>query len=214
MLNLTWSLYSLTSLCPLKDNNHSGQRQCRRIFDISAEPKCKGSKQCGLFFIHLSLICALLVLPCNYTCVTPSMNCPLAIWDISVWFRVSVQSTSEDGFHLLSLGSLILQPGTANRVRPQVYTTVQLLPKHNWYSRCWLTSALVLGPRPTLRCTSGGFSPVSRGKVHGNFPVSSYKGHSLSFCVSSEVLHESKLHRLPEGSLKTFKKLNALKSLL
>lgn len=117
---------------------------------------------------------------CNYTCVTPSMNCPLAIWDISVWLWVSVQSTSEDGFHLLSLGSLILQPGTAGRVRPQVHTALQLLRKHNWYSRCWLTSALVLGARPALRCTTGGFSPVSRGKARGNFPVSSCRGHSLA----------------------------------
>lgn len=46
---------------------------------------------------------------CNYTCVTSSMNCPLAVKDISLRFGVSVQSTSEDGFHLLSLGSLILQ---------------------------------------------------------------------------------------------------------
>lgn len=32
---------------------------------------------------------------------------------------MSVQSTSEDGFHLLSLGSLILQPGTVDCVRQQ-----------------------------------------------------------------------------------------------
>ena len=120
------------------------------------------------------------VLLCNHTCVTSPVNCPLAIWDISVWFWVSVQSTSEDGFHLLSLSSLILQPGTGTRVRPQVHTAIQLLRKHNWYSRCWLTSALVLGSRPALRCTSGGFSPVSRGKARGNFPVSSCRGHSLA----------------------------------
>lgn len=42
-----------------------------------------------------------------------------------------------------------------------------------------LTSALALGGRPALRCTGGGFSPVSRGKARGSFPVSSCRGHSL-----------------------------------
>lgn len=45
------------------------------------------------------------------------MNRPLAIWDISVRLRVSVQGPGEDGFHLLPLGRLILQPGTDGRVK-------------------------------------------------------------------------------------------------
>lgn len=68
---------------------------------------CKCTK-CGLIFMSF-FVEAVLVL-CSCTCVTPPVNCPLAVWDIAVRFWVSVQSTSEDGFHLLSLGSFILQP--------------------------------------------------------------------------------------------------------
>lgn len=69
------------------------------------------------------------------------------------------------------------QPAMLDHKYAQCYT---LLRKHNCYSRYWLTSALVLGARPALRCTTGGFSPVSRGKARDNFPVSSCRGHSLA----------------------------------
>lgn len=46
---------------------------------------------------------------CNHTCVAPSMDRPLVVGDIAFVFRVSVQSATENGFHLLPLGSLILQ---------------------------------------------------------------------------------------------------------
>lgn len=46
---------------------------------------------------------------CDRTRVTASVDCPLVVWDIAIVFRVSVQSAAENGFHLLSLGSLILK---------------------------------------------------------------------------------------------------------
>lgn len=84
--------------------------------------------------------------------MTPPVNGPLAIWDVSVRFRMSVQSPGEDGLHLLSLGRLILQPGrkprytpSTQRLRCRVNTTdiqgVDLPPP--W---CWAAGQLCAAP--------------------------------------------------------------------
>lgn len=116
---------------------------------------------------------------CNTTCVTPSMNRPLVVWDISVRFREFVQRTSEDGLYLLFLSSVILQSETEVCLK----TTSVGVGENAAYTlllRFWLTSAVVQEPKPTLRRTTGGFSPLSRGKACGSFPVSSCGGHSLT----------------------------------
>lgn len=51
---------------------------------------------------------------CDHTRVTASVDRPLVVWDIAIVFRVSVQSATENGFHLLSLGSLILKESAHN----------------------------------------------------------------------------------------------------
>lgn len=88
---------------------------------------------------------------------------------------MSVKSPREYGLHLLP--AFILQR-VGEREPGCLYSphSLSYLVLHMPHP---LTSALALGVRPALRCTGGGFSPVSRGKARGSFPVSSCRGHSL-----------------------------------
>lgn len=56
------------------------------------------------------------------TCVAPSMDCPLTVGNILVELGVSVQSPSEDGFHLLPLRRLILWAQMASSLSEHKYT--------------------------------------------------------------------------------------------
>lgn len=72
-----------------------------------------------------------------------------------------------------------LHPAGGRRQSAGPLVSPQSLSYPLLHTPCPLTSALALGVRPALRCTGGGFSPVSRGKARGSFPVSSCRGHSL-----------------------------------
>lgn len=56
------------------------------------------------------------------TCVASSMDCPLTVGNILVELGVSVQSASEDGFHLLPLRRLILWAQMASSLSEHKYT--------------------------------------------------------------------------------------------
>lgn len=178
MLNLTWSLYSLTWQCPLKDNKPlRSQMICKvelavfvttsaNCFQVNHVQFCFFFKWvCGWVFFFFYL----------YQCDTLDEQSSCCLGHFG---RIQSVCTKHQWRWLSS--AFFGQPHPANQRWPAVCSTQRgKATVHNWHSRCWLTSALLLGARPGLRCTTGGFSPVSNGKARDNFPVSSCKGHSL-----------------------------------
>lgn len=102
---LSWDVESDMELV-LSDMTESSERSCNVELDaFLLNTGANTGFYKILFFTFTACFC---FFSRFCTCVAPSMDCPLTVGNILVELGVSVQSASEDGFHLLPLRRLIL----------------------------------------------------------------------------------------------------------